>query len=305
MTLAAWTGRVAAAIALALAMTLVAAPAAHARSGADGDASAPPPVSTATISSAFDPGLIISDSNFFNYQSMTAAGIQGFLEDVPCVPREGVPCLSRYRQDTTTQPDAGPGHCSRYRGASNESAGRIIWRVAQACRISPRVLLVLLQKEQSLLTRPSASGYLHATGYGCPDSAECDRAYFGFFNQVYNAAWQFRQYTVDRQWHYRIGRIAIPYHPDQACGSSVVRIRNQATANLYNYTPYQPNRAAIAALGSERPACGSYGNLNFFRIYSDWFGNPRSVVFGPWWPACLDFVDGKDCAFPSPLQLGG
>ena len=101
---------------------------------------------------------------------------------------------------------------------------------------------MLLQKEQSLLTAPSASGYAKATGYACPDTAACDKKYLGFFNQVYRAAWQFREYTLHPdEWRYRIGAMPIQYHPNAACGASTVRIVNQATANLYNYTPYQPN----------------------------------------------------------------
>ncbi len=155
-------------------------------------------------------------------------------------------CLADYSQSTTTQPAVGGAHCAEYRGGIRERASRIIAKVAEACGISPRSLLVLLQKEQSLLTRPSVSGYERATGYGCPDTADCDTKYFGFFNQVYNAAWQFRQYTEEPDRAYRIGTVQVGYHPDAACGASAVEIRNQATANLYNYTPYQPSDATLA-----------------------------------------------------------
>ena len=135
---------------------------------------------------------------------------------------------------------------------------------------------MLLQKEQSLLTRPTASGYERATGYGCPDTADCDQKYFGFFNQVYNAAWQFRQYTEepDRA-STAIGTVDVGYHPDAACGASPVEIRNQATANLYNYTPYQPSDATLADPDTG-DACSAFGNLNFWRIWHRWFGDPRS-----------------------------
>lgn len=58
-------------------------------------------------------------------------------------------------------------------------------------------------------------------------------------------------------------------------------IRNQATASLYNYTPYQPNAAALAAGYGTGDACSSYGNRNFWNYFSDWFGNPAgSPPFG-------------------------
>jgi hypothetical protein len=63
-----------------------------------------------------------------------------------------------------------------------------------------------------------------------------------------------------------------------ACGGSTVYIRNQATASLYNYTPYQPNNAAKAAGYGLGDGCSSYGNRNFFLYYSDWFGIPRGYV---------------------------
>ena len=189
----------------------------------------------------------MSDDAFYDSGAMSEREIQTFLDGLDCRPLDDVPCLADFREDTTTQPAVGGEHCAEYRGAPRERASRILAKVAVACGVSPRTLLVLLQKEQSLLTRPDASGYERATGYGCPDTADCDAQYFGFFNQVYHAAWQFRQYTEEPKRQYRIGTVRVQYHPDAACGATAVDVRNQATANLYNYTPYQPNPATIAA----------------------------------------------------------
>lgn len=254
----------------------------------------PPAHEAADVPTGFHPGYIISDYNFFNADAMTEQEVQRFLVSRPCQPQEGVACLSWYRQDTVSQPAQGPGHCTAYRGAHDERASRIIWKVAQACGISPRVLLVLLQKEQSLVTRPSPSGYLRATGYGCPDTADCDAEYFGFFNQVYNAAWQFRQYTQKPKRTYQVGVTDIRFSPDAACGSSHVRIRNQATANLYNYTPYQPNAAAVADPDAG-DGCSTYGNLNFWTLYRDWFGNPHTRAYPDILEPCLNLVGGQPC----------
>ena len=223
----------------------------------------------------FDPGLLISDDRFYDSAAMSVDDVQGFLERRACIPEDGSPCLADYEQTTPDVPDAGFGHCSAYDGAAAEPASRIFVKVARACGIAPQVLLVLVQKEQSLISRPSVDGYLRATGYACPDTADCDAEYFGFFNQVYNAAWQFRQYTLypsDRG--FGVGEVDAPFSPDAACGAAPVEIRNQATANLYNYTPYQPNRAALASLYGDGDGCSAYGNRNFWRIYTDWFGDP-------------------------------
>ncbi|WP_146069466.1 hypothetical protein [Cryobacterium sp. Y11] len=249
----------------------------------------------------FDPGLIISDYNFFNPDALSEGEIQDFLEQRSCRPSDGVPCLWEYRETTMSQPAKGAGHCLPYSGAENEKAARIIAKIAEACTISPEVLLVLLQKEQSLLTRPSESGYLRATGYGCPDTADCDAQYFGFFNQVYNAAWQFRQYTQEPDRAFQIGSVDIGFNPTTECGATPVDIANQATANLYNYTPYQPNAVAIENVGDEGDGCSTYGNLNFWLFYNDWFGDSAFEPFSFPFDDCLSFVGGQGCRVPSLL----
>jgi hypothetical protein len=243
----------------------------------------------------FDPGLIISDYNFFNADAMTEQDIQDFLESLSCRPKDSSPCLWEYHQHTVSQPAQGAGHCAAYVGEQSERASRIIAKVAEACGISPRVLLVLLQKEQSLITRPGASGYLRATGYGCPDTADCDTEYFGFFNQVYNAAWQFRQYTQEPVRDYHVGTVDVRYNPDAVCGGTPVHIVNQATANLYNYTPYQPNAAALANVAQDGDECSAYGNLNFWILYNRWFGPADTVPYPTIFDTCLNLVGGQPC----------
>jgi len=261
------------------------------------------PQAASAATRPFNPGFIISDDSFFNGQSMTSSQIQAFLDKQKCVPKDDVPCLADYRQDTVTQPTQF-AHCHRYQGARHESASRIIQKVAQACMVSPKVLLVLVQKEQSLITAPSAYGYQRATGYACPDTAACDTEYFGFFNQVYNAAWQFREYGASDGWRYHVGRVRVQYSPDAACGSSVLTIRNQATADLYNYTPYQPSPDTVARPNAPATACSTYGNLNFSRIYTEWFGDPTAVRMPDWWAGCLVYVGGVGCDYdPTAISI--
>lgn len=247
----------------------------------------------------FDPGHIVSDDAFYDSDAMTEDEIQSFLESVPCRADEGVRCLADFMQSTTTQPAVGGTHCEEYRGGIRERASRIIAKVADACGVSPRTLLVLLQKEQSLLTRPTPYGYERATGYGCPDTADCEQKYFGFFNQVYNAAWQFRQYTEEPERAYKVGRVPVQYNPDAACGASPVDIRNQATANLYNYTPYQPSDATLADPDTG-DGCSAFGNLNFWRIWHRWFGDPEAERLPAFFPPCARLVGGHACPPAQP-----
>ena len=245
----------------------------------------PPQPAAALSGSQFDPGNIISDEVFFDYTAMSQAAVQAFLQqsESGCSAANGQPCLKDFRADTFSRPDAGTDRCTAYDGAPAELASTIIWRVAQACKINPQVILVTLQKEQGLVTSlaPSARMYQSAMGYGCPDTAVCDSQYYGFYNQVYKAAWQFRTYTRDpSSWNFSPGVKAIPYNPNAACGSSSVTIRNQATANLYNYTPYQPNSAALANLWGVGDSCSAYGNRNFWAYFNTWFGS-STVSPGP------------------------
>ncbi|MFB8386182.1 hypothetical protein ACFC3F_03470 [Microbacterium sp. NPDC055910] len=245
---------------------------------------APPPAfaaqPTAISGSSFDPSYIISDERFFDNAAMSQAQIQAFLDKMVPTCRatnSNRPCLKNLVTSTNTRAAQAPGHCTGYNSEGWESAARIIWRVAQACRISPQVILATLQKEQGLVTAtaPTDWQYKAAMGYGCPDTAPCDARYYNFFNQVYMGAWQFRQYTYNPSpWRHRIGPTAVFWHPNSGCGTSIVNIRNQATANLYNYTPYRPNAAALQNLYGLGDGCSSYGNRNFWRTFTEWFGSP-------------------------------
>ncbi len=231
--------------------------------------------------SKFQPGSIISDAVFFNSGTMSEGQIQSFLESkVPrCEP--GYTCLKDwYDTSRVTTADA---MCGAYPGGMRERASAIVYKVAQACGINPQVLLVILQKEQGLVTHvwPSDWRYTIAMGQGCPDTAACDTRYYGFFNQVFGAAWQLKRYanppgTSQYFTWYAPGKTwNIRYNPNVDCGSSPVLVQNQATANLYYYTPYQPNAAALRAGYGEGDGCSAYGNRNFYQYFTDWFGSTQ------------------------------
>jgi LysM repeat protein len=233
----------------------------------------------------FDPGLIISDSVFFDFGTMTAEDIQRFLDSqVPVCGSSstGMPCLKNYKSDTPEKV-AEVGKCQYMPAQKNISAAQIIYNIARACGINPRVLLVTLQKEQGLVQARIPSPYMYraAMGYGCPDSDPgiCGKVWTGLFNQVYKAAGQFQWYgDPNGSFTYlRPGRpVSISYHPSASrnCGKQTFTIKSQATANLYYYTPFVPNTASLANLRGTGDTCSSYGNRNFWRFYWDWFGSP-------------------------------
>ncbi|GAA4165550.1 hypothetical protein GCM10022286_28910 [Gryllotalpicola daejeonensis] len=236
------------------------------------------PATAAAVGSQFQAGNIISDALFYNGSAMTTTDVQSFLNSqvTSCAAANGQPCLRNYSQATPSKA-AVSGRCAAYAGSSSESAASIITKVGSVCGISQKALLVLLQKEQGLVTStsPTSTMYRSATGYACPDTAACSSTYYGFFNQVYNAALQFRTYQLyPTSFNFQAGRNnSILYSPTTSCGSGTVYIQNAATAGLYDYTPYQPNAAALANLYGTGDSCSSYGNRNFWRFYTDWFGS--------------------------------
>ena len=232
------------------------------------------------VGAAFDPGNLISDSEFFTSGTMSVEEIQAFLEEQVPTCRDGYVCMKDY-VETTFSRDA-TVLCSAYEGSDDETSAQILRKVSDACGVSVEALLVLIQKEQSLVTHtwPSEWRFQKATGYACPDTAPCDERYFGFYNQVYNAAKQFKRYSnppgTSRffTW-FPVGSTSqIRLHPNAACGTTPVTIRNQATAGLYYYTPYTPNQSAVVNISSVGDSCSAYGNRNFWRIYNIWFKEP-------------------------------
>jgi len=198
-------------------------------------------------------------------------------------------CLKDYYEVPKTTPSPGMP-ANNYGGkpipAGAESAAQLIWDAAQKYSINPQVLLVTIQKESvgPLTTDdwPLYSQYQHPLGANCPDSgpggtANCDSNYYGLSIQLMQSAALLRYYldNMNQSWwpYKKIGTNSIQYDVSTSCGSSNVNITTMATAALYTYTPYQPNKAALDNLYGTGDSCSAYGNRNFWRIFNDWFGN--------------------------------
>lgn len=229
----------------------------------------------------FDPGLIISDDLFYDRTAMTAAQIQSFLDEkigtcltTRCLNVAVVPVEDRAPSYSA---DTGGLVCSAISGG-NLRVSELIYRTQVACGISAKVILVTLQKEQGLVTSraPSDWALRAAMGMGCPDTAPCNDAFAGLANQIISGTRQLHVYKVGG-FARQPGVQYVQYHPNTACGGTTVNVRNYATAALYSYTPYQPNAAALANLGGVGDGCSSYGNRNFWRFYTQWFG-PTTVL---------------------------
>lgn len=193
------------------------------------------------LQTGFNPNYLLSDSELVDHASWNGGVIQKFLESKP----------GALAQKTFIDLDG-----------LEKSAATIIDQAGQRYKISPKVILALLQKEQSLIDNPNPTQYNFdwATGYGRCDACNPDdpavAKFKGFAKQVDSAAGALRFFLETGQgWLKQPGLIysidAIPIIP-----------ANQATANLYTYTPHLE------------------GNYNFWKIWQGWFSKifPDGVV---------------------------
>ncbi|MDB5168824.1 MAG: hypothetical protein JWO41_180 [Candidatus Saccharibacteria bacterium] len=284
----------------------------------------------------FNAGHIIDDNIFTNSSSMSTADIQNFLNSK-------VPNCDTYGAQPTSHPNGSGGYYTRAQWGSMSSnptpftclkdyventstlqnnfkdpttpvpggvsAAQIIYDAAKKYAINPQVILVTLQKEQGLVTDdwPWYVQYKSAMGYGCPDTAACDSKYYGFYNQVASAAYQFRYYLDHpNAFNYWVGNNYIKYSPTSGCTGSNVTIINPATAALYIYTPYQPNASALAntndsSAGGTGDSCGAYGNRNFWWYFTKWFGSTLGSY--SWYTNGYKLLDQTGSYYIDPGQL--
>lgn len=187
---------------------------------------------------SFNPSNIISDGQAMDYASMGLAAIQEFLQQKGSF-------LANYITDDID--------------GAKRTAAEMIFRASNNYKISPKFLLTTLQKEQSLIdtNNPSAYQLDWATGYGrCDNYESCGpdmplvQKFKGFAKQVDYAAGSMRFFfdNPDKT-KLKPGKIG-------EIDGQIVIAQNQATANLYAYTPHL------------------HGNLNFYKIFSKWFATP-------------------------------
>ena len=204
----------------------------------------------------FNPELIISDANMRAKDSMSEKEIQAFLET-----QDGV-LKSLVTPDRTGTP---------------KRASAIIWDACQAWNISPRVMLAMLQKENSLIERPPTSQRIldRALGAGCPD-ADTNR-YPGFGNQVWNSARQLDGYGEGKTTAY------IPlWSPGMTRpGGPGVTItpKNLATYKLFVYNPLVGVDPPYGDLSGRTDQLR--GNAKFWEVYWRYFGDPMATLAPP------------------------
>jgi hypothetical protein len=189
------------------------------------------------IANGFDPNAILDDRDIFDLGTMDLTALRRFLDQRGALGRMKIADID----------------------GIEKAPADIIWRVATSYKVNPKYLLVLLQKEQSLVedSNPTPRQLDWATGFGVCDSCSKDdpriQAYKGFANQLEYAAKQHRE----RYLFQLLGNGATisGYAPGKVTNvdGQAIRPANNATAMLYTYTPH------------------IHGNLNLWRIWRRWF----------------------------------
>lgn len=121
---------------------------------------------TAPANAALDYNRLIDDSFFDDTSTMNATQIDSWLNTY--FPSS---CISTNHGFQAPDP-IGYNPTDGFLYGGNVSAGRVIYDSAIAYGLNPQVLLVTLQKEQSLVSGEAGCStlrYAAATGYGCPD----------------------------------------------------------------------------------------------------------------------------------------
>ncbi len=238
----------------------------------------------ASADPAYNPAYLISDPIFTDTSTMSVSSIQSFLVSE----NSGLQSYSDVENcnpPTPTLPD--PYSASYYpHCGSSESAATIIYDAGQAYGINPRTIMATLQKEQSLITtpNPTQSQLNCAMGY-----RSCASGYLGFFNQVDNGAWQFRDYIElmsNRNWwghtpaSYPCANASSLYSTGLYPGNTVtftnpgglaqtITLGDASTAALYCYTPYVGPYSLT----------GYSGSYNFVVSFETWFGSVASPCY--------------------------
>ncbi len=174
---------------------------------------------------AFTPDLVISEAKFRNTAPLTVEQIQAFLEAQPGI-------LDTYR----TKDHAG----------DVKTTAEMIYDASTRFNVSAAVILVKLQKEQSLLAdkSPSKRQLDWALGCGKADSRTFYQ-YQGFGNQIWWGA-------------QKLDKNSRPWEPGISMKIDGTRINptNSATYSLYKYTPH------------------FRGTRSFWMLYWRYFGDP-------------------------------
>jgi len=204
----------------------------------------------------FDPNDIFTDAELFDSSALSRTAIQQFLESKNSV-----------LATVTDVVDGMP-----------KLVSEMIYELGKRYTVSQKFLLAKLQHEQGLVEKTSATENAidWATGYSC-FNRRCNEKYRGIYEQLDAAADVQRIYAQRSQssgyFGYEVGK------QSTTADGFTVTPANQATTNLYIYTPYQGGKTGIG------------GNYAFWRVWNRYFTERtfadgallRDSVTGEYW----------------------
>jgi len=178
---------------------------------------------------------LMENAEFTDNNTMTAGDIQAFLE------RKNS-CLKNI-----------------YRG---QYPSAIIKRVSDQYGINPKVMLDMFQKEQSLISRKTASQHKldWALGVGCYDNGSKNENFRGFERQIASAARILNHWYNDGIGH-NVSQNG--YNMRINYGTRNINLKNECTYSLYKYTPHSVDIHLNVTGG---------GNYLFAQVYISYWG---------------------------------
>lgn len=215
-------------------------------------------LATKVKAEAFNPNNIITDEEILDSSSMSLEDIRNFLNDKGGYISKNM--FKDYSGKMMTTAEiiynaANNFDCDNARDLSPNPSVAEKQVKCKPVTINPKFLMVLLQKEQSLITdtSPTQRQLDFACGYGCPDGVACNNRWVGIGKQINSASLQFYDYVKNPQnYGFKAGNTYTIHNTGRP--ASIVTIENNATAGLYNYTPHVYN-----------------GNYNFFNLWMKYF----------------------------------
>lgn len=233
-------------------------------------------VPKAEAAPGFDPSILISDAQFLNSGSMSSGDIQAFLERngswlagyvIPEYVTTPYFCRDGNGNNITQTVQARQWHVGGF-SVYGMRASDVIAERARAIGINPQVLLVLIQRESSGITRSSPSSdftrawpifynfdeTMTSYGYSCANASEIASNYGGLGLQISYGTFNLKnKYNQSSNWQTPITIDGTTFTP-----------QSRATKVLYIYTPHIYT-----------------GNYNFWNKFNEWFGSTAPPAYSP------------------------
>lgn len=254
------------------------------------------------VDPAFNPSLLIPDEAFGDVGTFgSAAGIQKFLEQRgSLLANTSQDFLTKLKEpDTLTKAaleDPNP-NLGRLR-----TAAELIYDAAVSKGLNPQVILVMLQKEQSLVTGSGnnlQNRLDRAVGFGCPDYEGCGDIFLGFYRQLFGSfdssgsRWLGAAASLMKSFRTEVNGIRVGRGPgvdanNQTFGRPIARTARKGDTivldnTLGGFDGVQATQTvtlgnfATAALYRYTPHVFN-GNYNFWKYYTQWFKYPNGTV---------------------------